>query len=952
MKTKLLFTLFAISYCMNVNAQTGTPAGDIGDWFIEGISPVQNTISISGLPANTWYVDYYATDPTYTIFYDSLIDFSGGGPWDWTIDMGSLPTDVVVWAYLYDDLGNFIDYTYDYVPAIIPQPTWLTSTYQGSYSNLQVDYGNDVFTLHGTIPIADGNSSVPSSVNGIGGDLLNLNYGQIDFDAEWDMWTGLPTLISPVVYSSYFDALGTTDYVESNCQATNCDIDTNFNLLVNDLQIWQPQGYSVSKGFTNVPLLGIGAGSWFSAGALCVSANLSLQLQPKIKSQVVLDYNSNGDWGFDDGTNSTEVIGKVDATASAVGELKTVCASVWGFGSFGVGTIARGKVVVSGAMGAGYDYSQSQSFYGGDFNIYGEGEVAGIGKKSGTYHPSPWGNSNAYNFKQEDINDEFENFSAKTRSLSNTIPDAWTMGVMSSRDSVLSIAWVDDLNFSQGYKNLLVTNYHALTGLFTDPVTVAYNDSAIEKPSIALLPSHRSIITWSQLNTDGVDTTVSIDDNLKKQNIWFAIHDPISNSIVAREMLTDASGTTPEGEAKIHWGPNNKGIITWQVGDLSNAGSDIYYTVVTENGNTYTFTPPAPISNSVGYNYDIHIAFYGVSSAIAEWIQDPDMDDATINSEVMYSIWDGTNWSAPIARYNTNGLRVKEITLATIGNYGVEAVTYDFTPNTTLINGIFIDWLTGGDPDGAYQQTWVEDTSLYFQLPKAAISQNGIASLSLQIIDVANPDDYGLINLFMKDLNYPTPDWDNVAVSNASYLGDICDANAFVWDASSAFGYINGNPNDVGYFFTQEMDSLGNTHPGTHGQIFGDNDLNLVLRAFQVNSNNGDITITDIDEPNSEPVSAFYKKINSFNNDFELKQNYPNPFSKETIIPFHISTAGNVKFEIYDVVGRLIATFINKDLAAGDYQTEFDSGNLESGIYYYKMIVNNSSATRKMIIAK
>lgn len=86
---------------------------------------------------------------------------------------------------------------------------------------------------------------------------------------------------------------------------------------------------------------------------------------------------------------------------------------------------------------------------------------------------------------------------------------------------------------------------------------------------------------------------------------------------------------------------------------------------------------------------------------------------------------------------------------------------------------------------------------------------------------------------------------------------------------------------------------------------------------------------------------------------FNLSQNYPNPFNPSTTIKFAIPKDGNVTFEIYDVLGKLVATLANNEFKkAGEYEVSWDAGNFASGVYFYELISGEFSATKKMVLLK
>jgi hypothetical protein len=98
--------------------------------------------------------------------------------------------------------------------------------------------------------------------------------------------------------------------------------------------------------------------------------------------------------------------------------------------------------------------------------------------------------------------------------------------------------------------------------------------------------------------------------------------------------------------------------------------------------------------------------------------------------------------------------------------------------------------------------------------------------------------------------------------------------------------------------------------------------------------------ITDIDE----------KEIRV--NNFALSQNYPNPFNPTTKIRYSIPNQGFVTLKVFDVLGREIATLVNKEQPVGNYEVEFDASSLTSGIYFYRIQAGEFVETKKMVLMK
>ncbi len=92
--------------------------------------------------------------------------------------------------------------------------------------------------------------------------------------------------------------------------------------------------------------------------------------------------------------------------------------------------------------------------------------------------------------------------------------------------------------------------------------------------------------------------------------------------------------------------------------------------------------------------------------------------------------------------------------------------------------------------------------------------------------------------------------------------------------------------------------------------------------------------------------------------EFKLEQNYPNPFNPSTTIKYSVPKTGMVTIKVYDMLGREVATLINKNETAGNYSVQFDSQQttehkpLPSGVYVYRMQAGSYVETKKLILLK
>ncbi len=86
--------------------------------------------------------------------------------------------------------------------------------------------------------------------------------------------------------------------------------------------------------------------------------------------------------------------------------------------------------------------------------------------------------------------------------------------------------------------------------------------------------------------------------------------------------------------------------------------------------------------------------------------------------------------------------------------------------------------------------------------------------------------------------------------------------------------------------------------------------------------------------------------------EYSLEQNYPNPFNPTTTIRYQIPKDGLVTLKVYDILGAEVSTLINEEMVAGKYEVNFDAGALASGVYIYRLNVNDFVNVKKMVLVK
>jgi hypothetical protein len=88
--------------------------------------------------------------------------------------------------------------------------------------------------------------------------------------------------------------------------------------------------------------------------------------------------------------------------------------------------------------------------------------------------------------------------------------------------------------------------------------------------------------------------------------------------------------------------------------------------------------------------------------------------------------------------------------------------------------------------------------------------------------------------------------------------------------------------------------------------------------------------------------------------DFALYQNYPNPFNPITTIRFNLNNPNRVKLQVFNPLGQEVATLVDEYRNTGNHEVIFDANrySISSGVYYYRLVVDEKAETKGMVILK
>ena len=439
-----------------------------------------------------------------------------------------------------------------------------------------------------------------------------------------------------------------------------------------------------------------------------------------------------------------------------------------------------------------------------------------------------------------------------------------------------------------------------------------------------------------------------------------------------------SDGTITGGGTNITWtAPNVSGIfsITCIVSD-GNGGQDT-----------------ATVSIEVFDNY---------VPTIANMLADPDVIDVGETSQItcIASDADGDtltyNWTAPYGTINGNDSTVLWTAPLAVGYYQIYCTVEDgqggqITDSVGISVGRLVAYYpfsgNGNDSSGFNNHGTVSGATLVddrFGNPNSAYYFDGVNDF----ISVPNHPSINFrkeitVNFWMKVTQffsreaYPIShgNWENrwkVSITNEGVRWTIkTDTTAnngvkdldsqtqlvldslymvtVLYDGSDFEIYLNGildaSSNWGGLILPTTIDlSIGQHLPGNNNYNFKGilDDIRIYNRA---------LTLQEIQDIYNE-TTAIETPPPIAPGEYRLYQNYPNPFNPVTNFRFRVSNFGLVSLKVYDIMGREVAILVNEKKPPGEYLVQWNAKEFASGVYYYRIIINEFDKTRKLILLK
>jgi hypothetical protein len=183
----------------------------------------------------------------------------------------------------------------------------------------------------------------------------------------------------------------------------------------------------------------------------------------------------------------------------------------------------------------------------------------------------------------------------------------------------------------------------------------------------------------------------------------------------------------------------------------------------------------------------------------------------------------------------------------------------------------------------------------------------------------------------------------SVAAADLDLDNDI-DVFGAATNANSVSWWKNNGGEPIQWSTNSMLSSYAGAWPVFGIDIDEDGDTDILTAASTGNK----VTLLE----NTTIVTNSTNELSSAQKNFCLFQNYPNPFNPTTIISYQIPELSFVSLKVYGVLGNELATLVNEEKSAGNYEVEFNGTDLPSGMYVYKILAGFFSQTKKMILLK
>ena len=397
------------------------------------------------------------------------------------------------------------------------------------------------------------------------------------------------------------------------------------------------------------------------------------------------------------------------------------------------------------------------------------------------------------------------------------------------------------------------------------------------------------------------------------------------------------SGVIKSTDAGTSWNNYTSGLTSTLIQSLvSDASGNLYAAIPgkglyssTDNGNTWNKI------TIVNYEEDTYIKTVGTIPS---------------GGLIVYNVYNGIKISTDLSTWNsfTTGLTNQSIQDLGVSNDYFFASGSDgkiFRSPRTAASWIEITDTLNSDYSSEILVSSSGDVYFLFESGLVKSTNNGDAWINVGItlggykFSIAEHTN-GDIFVGTSDGVYRSTDAGNSWTKDVSGLNDGALSLAIHSDGSIFAGGYNSTSrsNDLGQSWAPFTSGIFNCR--ITDLAFGSGDV-LFASAENMGVYRTTSAVTSVDEKEGGVV-----------NNFSLEQNYPNPFNPITSIQYAIDSRQLIQLKVYDVLGNEIATLVNEEKPAGNYEINFNASKLSSGVYFYKLQAGSFVETKKMVLLK
>jgi hypothetical protein len=125
-----------------------------------------------------------------------------------------------------------------------------------------------------------------------------------------------------------------------------------------------------------------------------------------------------------------------------------------------------------------------------------------------------------------------------------------------------------------------------------------------------------------------------------------------------------------------------------------------------------------------------------------------------------------------------------------------------------------------------------------------------------------------------------------------------------------------------------------------------------LMFVYHEYATDGSIANVRVEYPEFGSSVALNNPADQLPTEYNLSQNFPNPFNPSTDISFALPNAGKVKLVVYNVLGQEVATLVDQAMEAGNHTVTWEANEYSSGVYFYRLNAEKYTQTLKMMLLK